>query len=67
MRSMVEGHERFVTTPIEPDTSPVPLHHPAGGPPPRTGEVYPFSAAAIVSLIGVVGRPERVLRSLLSL
>jgi hypothetical protein len=69
MRSMVEGHTRLIATPMGPDISPVPLHHPAGGPPPRSGEElsYPFSAAAIVSLIGVVGRPDSVLRSLLSL
>jgi hypothetical protein len=62
MRSMVERHPRLALR-----HRPVPLPHPAGGPPLRSGEDYPFSAAAIVSLIGVVGRPDSVLRSLLSL
>ncbi len=35
MRSMVEGYApRGLTF----RNAPVPLHHPAGGPPPRTGE-----------------------------
>jgi hypothetical protein len=62
MRSMVERHSRLALR-----QRPVPLHHLAGGPPPHSGRIYPFNAAAIVSLIGVVGRPESVLRSLLSL
>ena len=35
MQSMVEGHRRLTRRPVVP---PVPLHHPAGGPPPRAGE-----------------------------
>ena len=51
MRSMVEGHARVIPTcranaaglavvKRGRDHSHVPLHHPAGGPPPRFGEDY---------------------------
>jgi len=38
MRSMVEGHAPDRLSLKVSATPPVPLHHPAGGPPPRTGE-----------------------------
>ena len=38
MHSMVEGHVPHGVTSRGSDTGPVPLHHPAGGPPPRAGE-----------------------------
>ena len=38
MRSMVEGHAPSRATPLGSVMGRVPLHHPAGGPPPRAGE-----------------------------
>jgi glycyl-tRNA synthetase beta chain len=35
---LVEGHPQDVPTPNAQENSPVPLHHPADGPPPRAGE-----------------------------
>src|SRR3546814_17337802 len=38
MRSMVVGHARCFLPYLRRKTPPVPLHHPTGGPPPRSGE-----------------------------
>jgi hypothetical protein len=38
MRRMVEGHPQVNPSLEGMDYRPVPLHHPAGGPPPRSGE-----------------------------
>ena len=40
----VEGQVQGITTPEGQEDSPVPLHHPSGGPPPHSGEDMPPGA-----------------------
>ena len=55
MRSMVEGHAEGREPPC------VPLHHPAGGPPPRSGEdqlANGFFALRRVNRTGTASNPS---------